>query len=286
MYRIDLQYDHLKKVTANSVGFEPYFYALGERAATEDEMSFEKTTGQFETRWDKTLNGIVTAGRIVDDNEFGDLMVFIAHSALRLPYYRRTIDERTDGRAKAEFKRLLSTSSGRLQFRTTLEKLGYTLLDDEFNGLVEHALSSNYYVRLEREYDAPSHVQDIITDITPLAGLLSIYSWELIRVAVGTPDLICSDVPIKVYSEDTTKVLTGIEDLEPNLSIQFPIDRRLLLVGNLDKPAFHPAGQLDTEQVALVNRRTKLAARSLCLPSNQYVYIDDDGTVVTQRYEL
>jgi hypothetical protein len=107
--------------------------------------------------------------------------------------------------------------------------------------------------------------------------IIQSWHWHLCAVSNGSPDLICSDVPVCLTHRDkgarTPAYAYGVGDR----FLTFPLGKRHLLVARPEGDAV--MDWLDTELVAITNGRTALRARQVFSGEQDFVWLNNQGTV-------
>lgn len=238
-----------------------------------DPMSFEKKLGQFETQWSQTLANVIEKQSVPEDESFGDLMMFVAFMAVRVLRIREILSSHIDQVSKATIQLQLATELGRASFRATLQELGQTMPDEQFEELVRFGQSGQYEV----DFDQTWHVKQMLQMAIDLAPLLSLRNWTLWISENSAPDLICSDSPVTP---------TWISPMQgpfppafgtPNTIVSVPLNRRIVLVSILEKEL--PYIRLGTEGVARVNSMTAMHANQLYSAESDFVWMRQDESL-------
>lgn len=217
-----------------------------------DPMSVENVLGQLEGRWGMVLRSVLEQRSLPTDNAFGDLMIFIAFMAVRVPRIRETISNFIEElQRKEEFA------------RKWLEQQGQQ---------VEPAPDSDFAT-----FDQTWHVQQMIRMAIELSPRLSLRQWNLWIAEDQAPDLICSDSPV---------VPTWVIPIcgpyspgfgTPNTVVSVPLSKRVALVSMLEVDVGPLA--LGKNDVAQMNSATGMHARQLYCPASDFVWLTSDGKV-------
>ena len=130
-----------------------------ELGAGEDPMIVEKKLGEIEGQWSRAVRSVIENESLPNDESFGDLMLFGAFMAVRVPRIRDTLSQTLDRLSKSQIQLMLATAEGRAFFRRIVEEQGnQKLSDDEFQKLVAFGLSRDYDVNFDQTW----HVQQML----------------------------------------------------------------------------------------------------------------------------
>jgi hypothetical protein len=215
-----------------------------------DPMAVEKILGEkFEGRWSTVLRSVVEQRLLPADDAFGDLMMFIAFMAVRVPRIRETIGNFLEEvRRKEEFARKWLEQQGHQVEVTT----------NDFDA-----------------FDQTWHVQEMIRLAIGLGPLLSLRHWNLWIAEDQAPDLICSDSPVVPTWVIPISGLPGFGT--SNMVVSIPLGKRLALVSMLDVDV--GPRMLGRDEVAQLNSATGMYARQLYCPAPDFVWLTRDGRV-------
>lgn len=239
-----------------------------------DPMSFEKKLGQFESKWSRELCDIIEKEVLPDDDEtFGDLMMFVAFMAVRVIRIREILSTHLDQVSKAAIQLQLATEAGRASFRQTLNELGQTISDEQFEELVRFGQSEQYEVNFDQTW----HIKQMLQMAISLGPLLSLRNWTLWIAENGAPDLICSDSPV---SPTWASPMPG--PFSPaygtlNTIVSVPLNRRMAMVSMLETEL--PPIRLGRDGVARVNSMTGVYANQLYSAESDFVWINREGKI-------
>ena len=216
-----------------------------------DPMAVEKTLGQFECRWSTVLRSVVEQHTLPADDAFGDLMMFIAFMAVRVPRIRETISNFLEEvRRKEEFA------------RKWLEQQGHQV-----------AATTNDF----EAFDQTWHVQEMIRLAIGLGPLLSLRHWNLWIVEDQAPDLICSDSPVVPTWATSTSGSHSPGFGTANTVVSMPLGKRVALVSMPDVDM--GPRMLGRHKVAQLNSATGMYAGQLYCPAPDFVWLTSDGRV-------
>jgi hypothetical protein len=231
-----------------------------------DPMIFEKTLGVFEGRWSPVVRKVIQEREIPDDESFGDLMMFAAYIAVRVPRIREIQSEFVDRVSKKEIHTTFSTEEGRTQFRKFMEESGDVVSDAEFDEMVACMLSGEFKVDFEQTW----HIQQMGQSALYLAPLLSQREWVLWIANDDAPDLICSDSPVVPTWASTVSGMNSPAFGTPNTVVSIPLNRRIALVSMMERRL--PPLKLDRATVAAINSATGKHANQLYMSENDVVW--------------
>lgn len=217
-----------------------------------DPMIVERRLGQFEGKWSAVLRDVIDRQQLPDDESFGDLMMFLAFMAVRVPRIRNTTTTFIDEvKSKEKFA------------KQWLEKQGQVVqLEDEDR---------------DDEFGQTWHVQQMIQMAVTLAPLLSLRSWQLWIADSAAPDFICSDSPVSL-----TWTIAVPGPYPPgfglkNTVVSVPLQKRAAMVGVFDVEATHR--MIGRSEVAQINSATGMHAGQLYFPGPDFVWFMKDGNV-------
>ena len=216
-----------------------------------DPMAVEKILGQFEGKWSTVLRRVLEQRLLPADDSFGDLMMFIAFMAVRVPRIRETISNFLEEvRWKEEFA------------RNELERRGHQV----------DATTNDF-----ETFDQTWHVQEMIHLAIGLAPLLSLRQWNLWIAKDQAPDLICSDSPVVPTWVIPTSGLHSPGFGTSNTVVTVPLSKRVALVSMLDVDV--GSRMLGRDEVAQLNSATGMYAGQLYCPSPDFVWLTRNGSV-------
>jgi hypothetical protein len=238
-----------------------------------DAMAIEKALGRLEGQWSASLASVIASESLPDGDSFGDLMMFLAFMAVRVPRIRDILSDFIDRVSKAEIQLMLATSEGKSHFRRSLADLGHAMSDEEFEQLVQFGRSGQYDVNFEQTW----HVQEMVRMAATLAPLLSLRKWCLWVTANTAPDFICSDSPVAPTWAIPMPGPISPAFGTPNTIVSVPLDRRIAMVSMIEEEL--PKSQLDREGVAAVNSMTAMYANQLYSSEPDFVWTMKDYRV-------
>jgi hypothetical protein len=215
-------------------------------------MIVEKLLGQFEGKWSAALRDLIDQRQLPVDDRFGDLMMFVAFMAVRVPRIRNTISTFIDEvRRKEQFA------------KRWLEQPGQA---------VESANEES-----DEAFDQTWHVQQMVQMAATLAPRLSLRSWQLWIADSNAPDFVCSDSPVSLnWVNPVPGPYPPGYDLK-NTVVSVPLQKRMAMVGLFDgddKPR-----NVGRDEVAQVNSATGMHAGQLYCPSSDFVWFTKHGNV-------
>jgi hypothetical protein len=219
-------------------------------------MVFEKKLAEIEGRWSGLLRRVSETRMLPDGDDFGDLIMFVAFMAVRVPRIRETIDKFLDEvRRKEAFARKWLRETGRAVY-------GEEQTD-------EGAL----------EFDRTQHVHEMIRLAGVLGPLLAERRWNLWITTDDAPDLICSDSPVAPhwFVPISGPWPPGFGTL--NTIVTIPLNRRMAMASMLE---FDLGPRiLDREGVAQLNSATGMYANQLYSADADFVWLTRDYGVST-----
>lgn len=217
-----------------------------------DPMVVEKALSHVEGQWSAALASVIDQKALPEGDSFGDLMMFVAFMAVRVPRIRETITDFIDDvRQSQEFAREWAEQQGhRVQ---------------EVN---EHEFEV---------FDKTWHVQQMVQMAAPLAPLLSLRKWCLWIADETAPDLICSDSPVAPTWAVPMRGPMSPAFGTPNTIVSVPLNRRIALVSMIEEEL--PAMNLDRDGVAAVNSMTAMYAKQLYSSGPDFVWTMADYSV-------
>jgi len=217
-----------------------------------DPMIVEKLLGEFEGKWSSVLRDVIERQHVPDDDRFGDLMMFVAFMAVRVPRIRNIITSFLDEvRRKEEFA------------RNWLQQQGQQ---------VEPAPENE-----ADEFDQTWHVQQMVQMAVTLAPILSLRTWNLWIVKSGAPDLFCSDSPVALtWATAVTGPYPPGFGLR-NTVVSVPLHKRLAMVGMFDVDVGRRL--LEVSEVAQLNSATGMQAGQIYSPTPDFAWLMKNGSV-------
>ena len=260
------------KSTPKGTAHKRDFHAIDDKAGG-DAMAIEKKLAHLEGQWSAVLADVIETRAIPEDESFGDLMMFVAFMAVRVPPIRNILSDFIDRLSKAQINMMLSTKEGQASFRKTLADLGHTMIDEEFERLVEFGRSEEYDVNYEQTW----HVQEMVRMGITLAPLLSLRKWRLWQADDSAPDLICSDRPVAPTWLTPMPGPISPAFGTPNTIVSIPLNRRIAMVSLIEEEL--PDMPLDEQGVAMVNSMTGLYSNQLFSSAPDFVWAMKDGRV-------
>jgi hypothetical protein len=217
-----------------------------------DPMAVEKILGQCEGKWSTVLRNVLEKLSLPNDDTFGDLMMFVAFMAVRVPRIRETISNFLDEvRRKEEFA------------RKWLEQQGHQ---------VESATENDF-----DKFDQTWHVRQMIRMAIKLGPWLSLRQWNLWIAEDQAPDLICSDSPVVPIWAIPISGPYSPGFGTPNTVVSMPLSRRVAMVSMLEVNV--GPRTLGRNEVAQLNSTTGMYARQLYCPASDFVWLKRDGQV-------
>jgi hypothetical protein len=223
-----------------------------ETSPTNDAMTVEKNLGELEGKWSGVLRKVLEQHSLPNDEDFADLMVFIAFMAVRVPRIRdKTSDFLDEVRKKEDFAREWLKQQGQC---------------------VDPAPATDF-----GEFDQTWHVRNMICAAIDLAPLLSLRIWNLWVAEDHAPDLICSDCP--VAPRWASPVQGPYSPAFGTLStiVSLPLSKRMAMVSMLEVNV--GTRTLGRNEVAQLNSATAMYARQLYCPESDFVWVMTDGQV-------
>lgn len=204
-----------------------------------DPMIFEKKLGDLEGRWSEVLRQIGETRALPKGDLFGDLMMFVAFMAVRVPRIRETIDKFIEEvRQKEAFARNWLRETGR----------AVDVDEQADDGMFP-------------EFNQTQHVQEMIRLAALLGPLLAMRHWNLWIAADDSPDLICSDSPVAprwfIPVSGPWSPAFGTR----NTIVTVPLNRRMAIVSMLEFDL--GPRTLDQEGIAQINSATGMYANQL-----------------------
>ncbi len=217
-----------------------------------DPMAVEKALSQVEGQWSAALASVIDQKALPEGDSFGDLMMFVAFMAVRVPRIRGTITDFIDEvRQKQEFARKWAEQQGHR---------------------VQEANGHEFEV-----FDKTWHVQQMVQMAASLAPLLSQRKWCLWIANESAPDLICSDSPVAPTWAVPMPGPMSPAFGTPNTIVSVSLNRRIALVSMIEEEL--PATSLDRNGVAAVNSMTTMYANQLYSPRPDFVWTMADYRV-------
>lgn len=264
------------------------FYAV-DLGSGQDPMVVEKTMAVCEGKWAAALKVVTEESALPQGASLGDLLAFVAFLAVRVPRIRTQVADVIDRVSKADLRATFATAEGREQFRTVVaqhcqnlpesERRRIELLlrnDSDLNDMADYVNSDQYGVSYGQTWTVQTMVQMAIA----LLPVLGQRQWALWPVASDAPNLICSDSPVCLT---WTKRVTGAYppgfDL-PNTLVTVPLSARLALASTFQAMQ---EMTLDRVGVAQMNSRTLVCATQIYLPTDDFVWADEGGSLGNQH---
>jgi len=191
------------------------------------------------------LRDVIAKGRLPDDDRFGDLMMFLAFMAVRVPRIRNKVSTFID-----EVKRK--------------EEFAKKWLEDQ--GEAVHLGNED----VADDIDQTWQVQQMVLMAANLAPILSLRSWQLRIADSAAPDFICSDSPVSLnWTTSTSGPYPPGFGLK-NTVVRIPLHKRMAMVGLFDAEATQQmAGR---NEVAQINSATGMHASQLYCPAPDIVW--------------
>lgn len=226
------------------------FYAIdGGQGA--DPMTIEKKLGLLEDRWSAVLRNVIEQQQLPSDDPFGDLMMFIAVMAVRVPRIRERTSTFID-----EVKQTEEVAN------RWLEQHGHPLQSEDDHG--SGGIDQTWYI------------QQMIQMAAVLAPLLGLRTWQLWIADPTAPDLICSDSPVSL---NWATAVTG--PYPPgfglrNTVVSIPLHKRVAMVGMLETDVGRRT--IGKFEVAQLNSATGMHASQLYCPKSDLVWLMKDGS--------
>jgi len=240
-----------------------------------DRMSIEKHLSKIEGESSAVLREIIRTERIPSGELFADLMVFVAFMAVRVPRIRTVLEDFVDRIHKGVMQAAVSTAAARKALQESMERDGIACSYDEFEQMVQLALSGEYNVTYEQTW----YVQEMVRMALALAPELSLRKWRLWIAEDNAPDFICSDSPVTpVWTIPAPPMLPPAFGT-PNTIVSVPLSRRICLVSMLDQEL--PDGRLDVAAVAQMNSITGRYANQLYSAEPDFVWRMRDDRIGT-----
>ncbi len=169
LHAFDLNTLKTWRVQPRSLAYSTNFYKVDE-GKDGDPMSVEKKLSAFESRWNAVLKELIASNSLPEGESFGDLMVFIAMMAARVPRVRNILQNFiNDVQEKLNFAREFAAEKGASQAASPADPVNQTW-----------------------------YVEQTFVFAATMAPILSMRKWQLWTAAEGAPDLICSDSPVYV----------------------------------------------------------------------------------------
>lgn len=249
-------------------GFSRNLYTI-KQDVTGDSMFVEKELGKLEAKWSQVLQALIRSRSMPDDEAFGDLMLFVAFLAVRVPRIRNCISKFIDQVSKSILQLTLATVHGRGEFRKDLEMQGRFLTDKQFEGLILFAQSDSYEV----DYEKTWHVQGMIEMAITLAPLLSVRKWSLLVADEGAPDFVCSDSPVSLDWIKRGECMHSPGFATRNTILTVPLCRRLALASTFEIDMSQVC--LGREGVASINGMTIRHASQVYSPVPDFAWTFD-----------
>lgn len=212
---------------------------------SDDPMIVEKLLGKFEGKWSSVLRDIVANGQLPDDDRFGDLMMFLAFMAVRVPRIRNTVSTFIE-----EVKRMEDFA------KQSLEERGEAVQNGDED--------------VTEDIDQTWHVQQMVLMAVNLAPILSLRSWQLWTADNSVPDFICSDSPASLNWTISTPGPYPPGFGLKNTVVSIPLHKRLAMVGLFDAEATQRV--VGRSEVAQINSATAEHAGQLYCPAPDFIW--------------
>ena len=232
------------KSTPKNTAKENYFYC-GDFGPAVDAFGVEETLGFCEDKWAPVIRRIIDGSCLpgYDEDDFAELMAFVAFQAMRGPGTRQYIAELLHDYSKAEALAKLANEKLWESFVNYMKSFGQpvSFTREEF---LEYAKGDNYVIEVDKTWK----IQQQIAAAIDLMPFLFLREWSLFMPESDAPDFVCSDSPVCVTSGKTGSTDRSIGYCKAGTVVTVPLGRRHALVGffegrlNMRLPAREVAG--------------------------------------------
>ena len=190
----------------------------------------ENAIGKIENLCAPVLYSIIESRRLPTGKDFDIFLNFVALMFARVLHVRTTLNNFADELAKKVNWYYFGAPNGKEHLRDVSAKLGRDMTDEEYAGMAEMHQKDAYTVTLDK-----NTLLGITLDIgEQLVPILAQRQWSLYIVDDAAPDLITSDLPVRLMwaASDPGFLSPGFGTLNTRLS--FPLSRRILAVSSFE----------------------------------------------------
>lgn len=212
-------------------------------------MFVEEWLGELEGTWSTVLREVIDQQQLPHNDRFGDLMMFVAFMAVRVPRIRDKISEFVEEvRRKEEFGRQWFEKKGRMvefAYQGTGERVDQTWL-----------------------------VQEMVRKAANLVPWLSRREWQLWVADTDSPDFVCSDSPVSLnWLEPSSNFYPPGFGLK-NTVVTIPLQKRMAMVGRFNGNNIpYIVGR---DEIALVNSFTCRYAGQVYSADTDFIWLTED----------
>jgi hypothetical protein len=265
--------------TPTGAGYSNDFYAV-QGIPNQGPDSVEVRLAQMESKCSDALRRIIAVRTIPDDEDFGELMAFVASMAARGPRFRMVVADFIDQVSRKELRAALATPELHEQFKAVLKatepelSAGEQAVLDDYEGLKASVDGDGYDVDVDQTWLVHVFLQGFIT----LMPHLAMRQWAIWAPKAGAPEFVCSDAPVCLTWKD------GAHGVWPpgfgirNTAVSVPLNRSLMLVGTYEP--LEANRSLTRDEVALMNRRTLLYANQVYGGEQDFVWESQAGRLI------
>lgn len=243
---------------------------------SEDPDVIEKVFSYLEMDFSRVLRDIITRRQLpAGAEDFNWFVNFVASMVVRIPRTRTVAAGVIDRSIKAELRQVLATPEGWATFRQKCLSAGHHIREDEHEEYKRFAESENFTADL----DQTSHMRMMTKEMMDaLLPALAERSWSLGISTDDAPDLVCSDMPVRIFPAKGADIGKPINILSRDSVLSFPINRRLIALARYEKRS--PVQVVIPRGVALMNYWTLSDARQIFSPAPEFSFMTPDGRMM------
>lgn len=237
--------------------------------------AIEKALGDFEGKAAHAVRQIKSDLTLPKEDGYAILVNLVALMTARVPRMRSTIADFIDRVSK---KIMAEQFASKERFEALRERMRCDGINfpeettyEDMQSLVE---GGEYTVDLDQNW----HVQTFLENVDTLIKLLWPRKWSLFVVEDGQGDLICSDSPVTLTSDEPAPPILGVGYGMANTEVVLPLTKKLALLARFEgEPCVQ---KIDRTMVARLNTRTLLYAdRFLYTPDKDFIWLKAEGDV-------
>ncbi len=250
------------KASIDDIACQRNFYTVEFKDGTPDEV--EKAFSKMEDIAAPIIKQIIETNAFPSQNDFMELITFIAISASRGPGARKTLAEPFEEVSNRIFELCTASPERYYASMERLKKVGYDVKDVPYEDMLQFIQEKRYTLEFHNNF----HVHNIFAGIDAIIACLINRNWSLFFNTNDDMQFICPDRTVYIMpNEPIEPSMWGIGFGSPKTDLVVPLSKNTILIGRYEE--IEPIKNISPKAVAIYNNYTFIYSTQYMYSTNQ-----------------